>query len=228
MKVTVAETAGFCYGVSRAVEMAQKAAGVGLPCVMLGPVIHNQMVIQRLTDMGVGLVQTAEEVPEGSRVILRSHGESRAVHEALSTRGAQVIDTTCPFVSRIHTIVRKAQEEGRRVIIIGTPGHPEVCSIAGWCEEPLIFQNAADLEKYFADHPNTAECPITMVSQTTSTQENLKKCEELAKKLCTNLKFFDTICNATCDRQSEAQRLASQNYAVVVIGGRNSANSHCS
>ncbi|MDE6107344.1 MAG: 4-hydroxy-3-methylbut-2-enyl diphosphate reductase [Oscillospiraceae bacterium] len=224
MRVTVAETAGFCYGVSRAVEMAEKAGGEGLPCVMLGPVIHNQMVIQRLADMGVGLVQTVEEVPEGSLVILRSHGESKAIHEALSARGARVVDTTCPFVSRIHTIVCKAQEEGRRVIIIGTPGHPEVSSIAGWWEEPLLFQNAADLEKYFVDHSETAECPITMVSQTTSTQETLKKCEETAKKLCTNLKFFDTICNATCARQSEAQRLASQNDAVVVIGGRNSAN----
>ena len=224
MKITVAETAGFCYGVSRAVELAEKAAGEGIPCVMLGPVIHNQTVIQHLAELGVELVQRVEEVPEGSLVILRSHGESKAVHDALADRGARVVDTTCPFVSRIHAIVRSAQEEGRQVIIIGTPGHPEVSSIAGWCRDPLIFQDAESLEKYFLNHAEMAGSPVTVVSQTTSTQEVWKKCEKTAKKLCTNLKFFDTICNATCARQSEAQRLAAQNDAVVVIGGRNSAN----
>ena len=136
MKITVAETAGFCYGVSRAVEMAQKAVLEGAPCVMLGPVIHNQTVIRQLEELGVGMVTSVEEVPQGSMVILRSHGESKSVHEALGHIGANVIDTTCPFVSKIHTIVRKAQEEGRKVVIIGTPGHPEVTSIAGWCEDP--------------------------------------------------------------------------------------------
>ncbi len=224
MKITVAETAGFCYGVSRAVKMALEAAEGTVPCVMLGPVIHNQSVIDHLRRAGVEMVQQVGEIPEESMVILRSHGEGQEVYQALKARGAHVVDTTCPFVSRIHRLVREAQEEGRRVIIIGTPGHPEVEAIAGWCDSPLIFSQEAELEKFFLEHSEWAKIPVTMVSQTTSPQEIWKKCVSLGKKLCTNLKFFDTICNATCVRQSEAQRLAAQSDAVVVIGGKNSAN----
>lgn len=224
MKITVAETAGFCYGVSRAVTLAQEAAAKGLPCVMLGPVIHNNSVIERMEKAGVRVIREVEEVPAGSLVILRSHGEGHSVYKALDDRGAQVVDTTCPFVSRIHRLVKEAQEEGRQVIIIGTPGHPEVESIAGWCDSPLIFDREEELEKFFLTHPEQAKIPTTMVSQTTSTQALWKKCVNSGKKLCTNFKFFDTICNATCARQSEAQRLAAQSDAVVVIGGRNSAN----
>lgn len=224
MRITVAETAGFCYGVSRAVKLAQEAASKGLPCVMLGPVIHNQSVIEQLEKAGVRLIHTVEEVPTGSLVILRSHGEGCGVHRALERQGAQVVDTTCPFVSRIHKLVKEAQEEGRQVIIIGTPGHPEVESIAGWCDSPLIFSKEQEMEKFFLTYPERAKIPTTMVSQTTSTQALWKKCVNSGKKLCTNFKFFDTICNATCARQSEAQRLAAQSDAVIVIGGRNSAN----
>lgn len=224
MKVTVAKTAGFCYGVSRAVQMAEQAAEAGKPCVMLGPVIHNEAVIRHLAELGIGLVHSAEEVPDGSLVILRSHGESRSVYEALTERKIEIVDTICPFVLRIHTLACKAQENGRQVIIIGTPGHPEVSSIAGWCDSPLIFRTAEELEAYLSEDLERAARPITMVSQTTSTQEVWKKCEKVAKKLCTNLEIFDTICNATFARQSEAQRLAVESDAVVVIGGRNSAN----
>ena len=224
MKITVAETAGFCYGVSRAVTLAREAAAKGLPCVMLGPVIHNNSVIEQLETAGVRVIREVEEVPAGSLVILRSHGEGQSIYKALEARGAQVVDTTCPFVSRIHRLVKEAQEEGRQVIIIGTPGHPEVESIAGWCDSPLIFDREEELEKFFLAHPERAKIPATMVSQTTSTQALWKKCVNSGKKLCTNFKFFDTICNATCARQSEAQRLAAQSDAVVVIGGRNSAN----
>lgn len=224
MKVTLAKSAGFCYGVRRAVELSQIAAGGDRPCVMLGPVIHNQAVIRQLQDMGVTMVSRPEEVPEGSAVILRSHGEGRQTFELLEGRQIQVVDTTCPNVSRIHRLVRQAQMEGRRVIIVGAPGHPEVQAIADWCLEPLIFQDGEELRKYFSARPEEAAQAITMVSQTTSTQAAWNFCVENAKKLCTNIKIFDTICNATCARQSEAQQLAAQNDAVVVVGGRESAN----
>ena len=113
MKVTLAKSAGFCYGVRRAVTLSEEAASQGGPCVMLGPVIHNWAEIQRLKTMGLSLVENPDQVPPGSRVILRSHGEGRAVFDALEERGAEIIDTTCPNVSRIHKIVRQAQEEGR-------------------------------------------------------------------------------------------------------------------
>ncbi len=224
MRITVAKNAGFCYGVRRAVELARKAAESGEPCVMLGSVIHNQMVIDQLKRQGVRMVERPEQAPQGAAVILRSHGESQAVFDLLKQRGNRVVDTTCPNVSRIHKLVREAQEAGRRVIIVGAEGHPEVRAIAGWCWEPLIFRDGTMLNQYFSEHPEEAAKPFTMVSQTTSTQRVWNFCVENAKKLCTNIKIFDTICNATCARQSEAQRLAAQNDAVVVIGGRDSAN----
>ncbi len=224
MKVTLAKSAGFCYGVKRAVEMAQEAAATDGPCFMLGPVIHNRAVTQRLEEMGVKLITSPEEAPRGAAVILRSHGVGREVYEALEARGVRIIDTTCPNVSRIQKLVRQAQEEGRGVIIFGATGHPEVQAIAGWCRDPLIFEDGNALSDYFSRHPQEAEKPFTMVCQTTSIREAWNFCEEKAKKLCTNLKIFDTICNATFARQSEARVLASQSDAVVVVGGRDSAN----
>lgn len=224
MKITVAQTAGFCYGVKRAVEMAEQAAREGKECYMLGPVIHNRLVIDALIRAGVRLAQRPEEIPADAWAILRSHGESPAVYEALEGRGVRIIDTTCPNVERIHTLVRQAGEEGRRVMIYGAVGHPEVQAIAGRCQNPLIFEDGGALEKYFLGHKEEANAPLTMVCQTTSTREGWNFCVENAKKLCTNVKIFDTICNATFARQSEARRLAAQNDAVIVIGGRNSAN----
>ncbi|MDD5937679.1 MAG: 4-hydroxy-3-methylbut-2-enyl diphosphate reductase, partial [Clostridiales bacterium] len=224
MKLTLARTAGFCYGVKRAVELAREAAGSGRPCVMLGPVIHNRSVIEELEARGVIMIADPADAPPDAAVILRSHGEGEAVHRLLRERGADVVDTTCPNVSRIHRLVQQADSQGRRVVIIGAPGHPEVRAIAGWCRNPLIFENGEALQNFMKEHPEIASGPVTMVSQTTSTQEAWNFCVENAKKVCTNIKFFDTICNATCARQSEAQRLAAQNDAVVVIGGRDSAN----
>ena len=224
MRVELARTAGFCYGVRRAVQLAEEAAGQGRPCVMLGPIIHNRDEISRLEAMGVGLAASMEEIPEGSDVLIRSHGEGRAVHEALAARGCMVIDATCPNVSRIHGIVSQAEEEGRQVLIIGTPTHPEVAAIAGWCAHPVVLEGAEALSNWLDEAPERREMPLTMVSQTTSTRFIWDSCVEKAKKECTNLKIFDTICNATCKRQSEAQALAARSDAVVVIGGRESSN----
>nr|WP_207735361.1 bifunctional 4-hydroxy-3-methylbut-2-enyl diphosphate reductase/30S ribosomal protein S1 [Flavonifractor plautii] len=220
----LARSAGFCYGVRRAVQMAEMAAEEGRPCVMLGPIIHNRDVIAYLESIGVGLVDTPEEVPPGVAVLIRSHGEGRPVHEALARLGRPVIDATCPNVSRIHQIVSRAEEGGRQVLIIGTRTHPEVAAIAGWCRRPVVLEGVAELSNWLETAPERRDIPLTMVSQTTSTRFIWDSCVEKAKKECTNLKIFDTICNATCKRQSEAQALAARSDAMVVIGGRESSN----
>ena len=224
MRLELARSAGFCYGVRRAVQMAEMAAEGGRPCVMLGPIIHNRDVIAYLESIGVGLVDTPEEVPPGTAVLIRSHGEGRPVHEALARLGRPVIDATCPNVSRIHQIVSRAEEGGRQVLIIGTRTHPEVAAIAGWCRRPVVLEGVAELSNWLETVPERRDIPLTMVSQTTSTRFIWDSCVEKAKKECTNLKIFDTICNATCKRQSEAQALAARSDAMVVIGGRESSN----
>lgn len=224
MRLELARSAGFCYGVRRAVQMAEMAAEEGRPCVMLGPIIHNRDVIAYLESIGVGLVDTPEEVPPGAAVLIRSHGEGRPVHQALARLGRPVIDATCPNVSRIHQIVSRAEEGGRQVLIIGTRTHPEVAAIAGWCRRPVVLEGAAELSNWLKTAPERRDIPLTMVSQTTSTRFIWDSCVEKAKKECTNLKIFDTICNATCKRQSEAQALAARSDAMVVIGGRESSN----
>ncbi|WP_288859449.1 bifunctional 4-hydroxy-3-methylbut-2-enyl diphosphate reductase/30S ribosomal protein S1 [uncultured Flavonifractor sp.] len=224
MRLELARSAGFCYGVRRAVQMAEMAAEGGRPCVMLGPIIHNRDVIAYLESIGVGLVDTPEEVPPGTAVLIRSHGEGRPVHEALARLGRPVIDATCPNVSRIHQIVSRAEEGGRQVLIIGTRTHPEVAAIAGWCRRPVVLEGVAELSDWLETAPERRDIPLTMVSQTTSTRFIWDSCVEKAKKECTNLKIFDTICNATCKRQSEAQALAARSDAMVVIGGRESSN----
>ena len=224
MKLELAKSAGFCYGVRRAVRMAEQAAEQGRACVMLGPIIHNNSVIEYLASLGVGLIQRPEEAEPGTAVIIRSHGEGRAAYEALAERECPLIDATCPNVSRIHQIVSQAEEAGRQVVIIGSPTHPEVAAIAGWCARPLVFEGVQALSDWLEGEPERRNLPVTMVSQTTSTQIIWDKCVEKAKKECTNLKIFDTICNATYKRQSEAQALAARSDAVVVIGGRESSN----
>ena len=224
MRLELARSAGFCYGVRRAVQMAEMAAEGGRPCVMLGPIIHNRDVIAYLESIGVGLVDTPEEVPPGTAVLIRSHGEGRPVHEALARLGRPVIDATCPNVSRIHQIVSRAEEGGRQVLIIGTRTHPEVAAIAGWCRRPVVLEGVAELSNWLETAPERRDIPLTMVSQTTSTRFIWDSCVEKAKKECTNLKIFDTICSATCTRQTEAQALAARSDAMIVIGDRRSSN----
>ena len=224
MSVRVAASAGFCFGVDRAVGLVEQTVREGKRAVTLGPIIHNHHVVQHFAALGVREIASPEEVPGGSAVIIRSHGVSRAVYEALQARGLEIIDATCPFVSRIHRIVQEAEANGRQPLIIGTPEHPEVVAIAGWCRHPLVFPDGEALQKWLDDDPKRHDLPFTMVSQTTSTQFLWDSCKKIAKKVCTNLKVFDTICRATIERQSEAKQLAQSADAIVVVGGLHSAN----
>ena len=144
----LARSAGFCYGVRRAVELAEEKAAQGALCVMLGPIIHNRDVVDRLAAQGIRSVERPEDVPDGYGVIIRSHGESRAVHEDFARRGVPVFDATCPNVTHIHKIVSEAERQGRQPVIVGAPDHPEVLAIAGWCKAPVVVSGAKDLEKW--------------------------------------------------------------------------------
>ena len=223
-KIVLAKSAGFCYGVRRAVELAEEKAAQGIPCVMLGPIIHNRDVIDRLAAQGLRVVDRPEQVPDGSAVIIRSHGESRAVHEHFAWRWIEVFDATCPNVTHIHQIVEEAELRGRQPVIVGTPDHPEVLAIAGWCKAPVVVSGEKDLEEWLESGKNRNNLPLTFVSQTTSTQKIWENCVKKAKKLCTNAEFFDTICGATSKRQEEARQLAAQCGLMVVVGDRQSSN----
>ena len=220
----MAKSAGFCFGVSRSVKIAEEQLEKG-GCKCLGPLIHNEDVVARLEDMGLAVIYSPDEANAGERVIIRSHGASRAVIEGLRSRGVEVVDATCPFVARIHKIVSAASETGRRVVVIGTAGHAEVEAICGWCSGAVVVSDAQELEKWLLEDEKRCGEPITAVVQTTQTQKNLEECKLLLKKLCTNAEIFDTICSATSTRQEEAAQLSSKCDAMVIIGGKHSANS---
>ena len=224
MKIVLAQSAGFCYGVRRAVELAEETARKGDPCVMLGYIIHNKDMIDHLAGMGMRCVERVEDVPAGYNVIVRSHGESRAVHEQLERQGATILNATCPNVTHIHKIVSEAEAQGRVPVIVGTPDHPEVMAIAGWCEHPVVVSGEEELSKWLENDPKNRDLPLTFVSQTTSTRKIWDSAVKKAKKECTNTEFFDTICGATSKRQEEAIRLARESDAMVVIGDRKSSN----
>ena len=224
MSVRIAKSAGFCFGVSRAVELVEQAASEGKQVVTLGPIIHNRHVVDKFRGLGVGVIDTPEQAMPGQTVIIRSHGVSRAVYEALEKRGVEIIDATCPFVKRIHGIVSRAEEEGRLPVIIGTPTHPEVEGIAGWCSRCEVFESKEELEKWSKSQENLKNSAICMVSQTTNTESLWKSCGHFAKKQFTNLKIFDTICRATEYRQSEAAELSGICQAMVVVGDPKSSN----
>ena len=223
-QIILAKSAGFCYGVRRAVELAQQQAEQGTPCVMLGSIIHNRHVVERLADQGVYQIERPDQAPQGASVLIRSHGEGRDIYRQLEAQGNPILDATCPNVSRIHQLVAQAEENGRCPVIIGAPNHPEVRAIAGWCEHPVVLDGVDSLRKWLEKDPDRREKPLTFVSQTTSIRENWENSVNFAKKVCTNLEIFDTICNATFRRQSEAQKIASECGAMVVIGDHASSN----
>ena len=224
MSITVAKSAGFCFGVSRAVELVESAASRGERTLTLGPIIHNRHVVRRFQEMGVRVIQQPEEAKPGDTVIIRSHGVSREVYQRLEAQGATIVDATCPFVKRIHKLVSQAEQEGKLPIIIGTPTHPEVEGIAGWCKECKVFADVESLKKWAEDAAIPGDLPACMVSQTTSTEFLWKKCVNFAKKQFTYLQTFDTICKATECRQREASELSQRCEAMVVVGDLESSN----
>ena len=224
MKVTLAKTAGFCFGVDRAVSLVEEAVAAGKRVSTLGPIIHNRHVMDHFAAEGVRELSEPEEAAAGTTVVIRSHGVSRDVYERLSRRGVEIVDATCPFVKRIHKLVIRAEAQGRVPVIIGTPTHPEVQAIAGWCAHPHVFEGPEALENWLREDPSRAHLPLTLVSQTTSTQNLWESCKKIIKKQCTNSEIFDTICEATENRQKEAGELARCCDAMVIVGDPMSSN----
>ena len=225
MKVIVAKTAGFCFGVERAVEQVyeQIEKNDGIPIYTYGPIIHNEEVVKDLEEKGVRVIETEEELKalKDCVVIIRSHGVGKHIYDLLTERGIRIVDATCPFVKKIHRIVKEENEKGRRVIIIGNERHPEVEGIKGWGNEnTIVVENEEQIEKLSFE---TKE-KLSIVSQTTF---NYKKFQDLVEKFLKkgyDSSVLNTICNATQERQSEAREIASEVDAMIVVGGKSSSN----
>ena len=224
MPVILAKSAGFCYGVERAVKLAEQTAREKGSCVMLGSIIHNAHVVRELEALGARQVDDISQVRPGETVIIRSHGETRQVYQQLEALGAEVVDATCPNVRRIQRLVAGAGEEGRTPLIIGEQHHPEVLGAASWSEDSVIVDGPAALEAWLAEDPARRTMPLMAVAQTTYIRTLWDDCVKILKKQCTNVKISDTICDATHKRQSEAAEIAAMSDVMVVVGDRKSAN----
>ncbi len=221
MDIRVAKTAGFCFGVARAIDNAYKCAkDKSRHYCTLGPIIHNAQVVSDLQSRGISVVESLTELTSDATVIIRTHGVPASVYHELDAKNIPYLDLTCPFVKKIHTIVKEHYELGYRIIIIGDKSHPEVIGINGWCgDSALIIESLEQAETL--DLPQDKVC---IVAQTTFNKNIYKKIIFFLKKTCQNPTIFDTICNATDERQAEAQTLAGQVDAMLVLGGQNSSN----
>lgn len=224
-KIELAKTAGFCFGVDRAVSTLYKMVEEKKKVCTLGPIIHNPSVIGDLQKRGVGIIEHPDEAPEGTTVVIRTHGVEKFVLDELKKRGTDYIDLTCPFVKKIQSIVERHCGENRLLLIAGDENHPEVRGFRShWSGESFVYKNEAELRLLLSNHPEITESEVYVVAQTTFSVKEWEKTSKILKKLCTNGFFFDTICSATNDRQEEAFELSLRNDAMVVVGGRSSSN----
>ena len=222
-EIRVAKTAGFCFGVRNAVDIARKTAREKEGTVYTyGPLIHNESVVRRLEEEGIISVDSLDDLKPGDTVIIRAHGVGEAVYREMEERGLKVIDGTCPRVKSIHRIVQREEAAGRTILIFGDPDHPEVKGIDGWCKNPrFIISDENDLDQL----PDPGEKAFSLVEQTTFNQYKFLKMVEKLKKMSYNdLNVFPTICQATREHQEEAVQLARQSQVMIVIGGKHSSN----
>lgn len=224
MEVIVAKTAGFCFGVKRAVDQVYEQIGkADGPVYTYGPIIHNEEVVRDLEEKGVRVLETKEELRalKSGTVVIRSHGVGKEIYDILEAGGVTIVDATCPFVKKIHRIVKEQQEAGRRVIIVGNPDHPEVQGIRGWGNsDTLVLENASQID----DLPIKEGEKLCIVSQTTFNYKKFQDLVEKFEKRGYDILVLNTICNATQERQVEAGQIASRVDVMIVIGGKNSSN----
>lgn len=223
MKVTLAKSAGFCFGVKRAVEMVYKEAETGKKVYTLGPIIHNEQVVQDLEQKGVRVIDTPEELSkaEDATVIIRSHGISADVYHQLEDKKVRIVDATCPFVSKIHRIVEKKYQEGSCIVIVGNANHPEVEGINGWCNGTATVIGSVSEAENYSQEPARKLC---VVAQTTFNYKKFKDIVDIFSKKSYDIDVMNTICNATEERQTEAAAIAGDSDAMIVIGGKHSSN----
>ena len=224
MKVIKAKTAGFCFGVKRAVDTVYEQVDTcSGPIYTYGPIIHNEEVVKDMESKGVVVLRTEEELDDlsGGTVIIRSHGVEKRIYDKLEAKGIRIVDATCPFVKKIHNIVQKESAAGKYILIIGSPDHPEVIGIRGWSgEHAAVIQNADDIENI--DFSKNRK--ICVVSQTTFNYNKFKDLVEIIKKKSYDVSVLNTICNATKERQTEAESIAGSVDAMIVIGDKHSSN----
>ena len=225
MEVIVAKTAGFCFGVKRAVEQVYKQVEEGVkPIYTYGPIIHNEEVVRELEEKGVRIINDETELAQVSAgtVIIRTHGVAEKVYNLIEEKGLHMVDATCPFVKKIHRIVRQHSEQGAEVVIIGNDGHPEVEGIKGWCLGKVTVIGSEEEAEQFRHEDS---CPLCIVSQTTFNYKKFDKLVEIISKMSFDkVDILNTICSATEERQSEAREIAGRVDSMIVIGGSHSSN----
>ena len=222
-EVKVAKSAGFCFGVKRAVEMVYSEAAKGKKVYTLGPIIHNEQVVNDLEKKGVNVINSVNDIKDGENitVIIRSHGISEDIYNQLKAKKVNIVDATCPFVAKIHRIVQEKYKEGNQIVIIGNENHPEVEGINGWCENnAYIIESTSEAEKLSLDY----EKKVCIVAQTTFNYKKFKDIVDILSKKSYDINVMNTICNATEERQTEAGTIARQSDAMLVIGGKHSSN----
>ncbi len=223
MEIRLAKSAGFCFGVKRAVEQVYTQADSGKKIYTYGPIIHNEEVVKDLEKKGVHVIDETnlDEVSEGT-VIIRSHGVEKAVCDRIQERGLECVDATCPFVKRIHKVVEKESAAGKQIVIIGNATHPEVVGIMGWSSTPVVVIETEEEAENFVSENDREIC---VVSQTTFNYIKFHKIVEKLIKKGYNVSVVNTICNATEERQTEAREIAREADVMIVIGGKHSSNS---
>ena len=229
MEVILAKSAGFCFGVKRAVDKVYEQTGNGKKIYTFGPIIHNEEVVKDLEARGVEVIDSVDglkKLTEGT-IVIRSHGVAKEIYEVIEQQGLECVDATCPFVKRIHNTVEKESREGTRVVIIGNPGHPEVEGIMGWSvTQTTVIESEEEANQFVNDEKNIAlkDEKLCIVSQTTFNYNKFKELVEIFLKKGYNVSVVNTICNATEERQTEARQIASQVGSMIVIGGTHSSN----
>ena len=225
MEIRVAETAGFCFGVNRAVSILYKMIDEGKKVCTLGPIIHNPQVIEDMQSKGVRIISDVSEVPDGYEVVIRAHGVTKQTVEALEVSGVKFTDATCPYVLKIHRIIKEQTSESDIVLIAGDGEHPEVRGFSSHCKgEYYTFKNENELMNILEKNFDFAKKQVYLLAQTTFSVKEWKKCLKIIQKLCTNAIYFDTICRATQERQDEAGALSQWADVMLVIGGNFSSN----
>lgn len=223
MEVKLAKTAGFCFGVKRAMEQVYEQIGKGEKIYTYGPIIHNEEVVKELEKKGVTVIHSDEELSslkEGI-IVIRSHGVSKEIFEKMKRQGLTCLDATCPFVKKIHRIVAEESAKGKDIVIIGNDKHPEVEGIKGWCETPAtVVESEEEAQNFTTDNPNG----VCIVSQTTFNYNKFKDLVEIFSKKGYSISTVNTICNATEERQTEAREIAKEADVMIVIGGKHSSN----
>ena len=224
-KITLAKTAGFCFGVNRAVNLLEKMVENGEKACTLGPIIHNPQVISHFENHGVRVIDRPDDCRANETLVVRTHGVEKAVLSAVEESGRPFLNATCPFVTKIHKIVRENSTPENVTFIAGDSRHPEVVGIRSYCNgRSFVFNSYEELLSIIENHPNLDENGLILVSQTTFSTNSFKKCVKKIKMVYTNAVIFDTICSATEERQAEAQKLSLENDAMLIIGGRQSSN----